>query len=767
MQKNELKTGVYLERGLLHAKKQPTHKGSVLSRGIGLVFPLLISSSLYALPTQPTGCALIDVDLVEDAVVGTTFSPAEYRLTPESGYQVGAIWGTAPVDLDQPFDIQHYVYLGTRDSNGADGIAFVLRPSTAPNIGDVGGGIGYGGISPSVAVEFDTWENSHDPVDDHTAIVKDGDTYHDGDPATQLTSPITLGNIEDGFYHLMRFVWDPSANTLTYFYDDGLITTLNRDIRTDLGTSEVLWGYTGSTGAAINEQKVCALSSHLSTLDYGDAPDSYGTLTLSNGPSHVINADMFLGNEIDDETDGQPTAVADGDDNNGSVPDDEDGATFPVITIPAGESYTVNVSATNNLTTDATVAVWIDWDQDGSFTDETPVSNILSANSSFNNEPFVFTVPIEFVHGTDTYARVRISTNLGSPVSPVGVAPDGEVEDYYIPADVTLAEVQFSSATYSVTENGGQATITVTRTGGSQGAISANYATSDDTATAGSDYTAASGTLNWADGDATDKTFTIDITDDTAQESNETLLVSLGNPTGSAQLGEPDTTVVTITDNDNAQPGTPQFTNSTFMVAETASTVTLTVRRVGGTNGELTVNYATTDGTATDGSDYIGAIGTLTWADGDSNDKTFTVTITDDSLSEGNETFTVSLESLDSAIVTITDNDTTLVTLVDFTATALENSIEIAWITNTEFDSIGFHLWRATGEGWKNGDYSTVTRLTEQLIPAEGNSGAGATYSYIDSDVESGITYYYGLEDIDLTGHSTFYWDYIDSATAK
>jgi hypothetical protein len=527
MPKNELKTGVYLERGLPHAKKQSTHKGSVLSRGIGLLFPLLISSSLYALPTQPTGCALIDVDLVEDAVVGTTFSPAEYRLTPDSFGQVSAIWGTAPVDLDQPFDIQHYVYLGTRDSDGADGIAFVLRPSTTPNIGGVGSGIGYGGISPSVAVEFDTWRNPHDPVDDHTAIVKDGDTIHDGNPATQLTSPITLGNIEDGFYHLMRFVWEPSANTLTYFFDDGLITTLNRDIRTDLGTSEVLWGYTGSTGGARNEQKVCALSSQLSTLDYGDAPDSYGTLTLSNGPSHVINADMFLGNEIDDESDGQPSAVADGDDNNGSVPDD--GATFPAI--PVGEPYTVNVSATNNLTTDATVAVWIDWDQDGSFIDETPVSNILSANSSFNNEPFVFTVPIEFAHGTDTYARVRISTNLGSPVSPVGVAPDGEVEDYYIPADIV------------------------------------------------------------------------------------TLL------------------------------GTPQFTSSTVEVAETASIVTLTVRRVGGTNGELRVNYATTDGTATDGSDYVGTTGTLTWADGDSSDKTLTVTIIDDSLSEGNETFTVILSS--------------------------------------------------------------------------------------------------------------------------
>jgi len=94
-------------------------------------------------------------------------------------------------------------------------------------------------------------------------------------------------------------------------------------------------------------------------------------------------------------------------------------------------------------------------------------------------------------------------------------------------------------------------------------------------------------------------------------------------------------------------------------------------------------------------------------------------------------------------------------------------SIEIAWITNTEFDSIGFHLWRATGEGWKYGDYSTVTRLTVRLIPAEGNSGAGATYSYIDSDVEPGLTYYYGLEDRNGVGQPTYYLDDIDSATAK
>jgi len=231
-------------------------------------------------------------------------------------------------------------------------------------------------------------------------------------------------------------------------------------------------------------------------------------------------------------------------------------------------------------------------------------------------------------------------------------------------------------------------------------------------------------------------------------------------------------TLVFLTVSDS-QASTPQFTSSTVEVAENAGTVTLTVRRVGGTNGELTVNYATTSGTATDGSDYVGTTGTLTWADGDSSDKTLTVTITDDGLSEGNETFTVILtdpvsgESLDSATVTISDNDTTLVTLVDFSAIALENSIEIVWITNTEFDSIGFHLWRATGDGWKYGDYSTITRLTDQLIPAEGNSGAGASYSYIDSDVEPGVTYYYGLEDRNGVGQPTYYLDDIDSATAK
>jgi parallel beta-helix repeat protein len=111
--------------------------------------------------------------------------------------------------------------------------------------------------------------------------------------------------------------------------------------------------------------------------------------------------------------------------------------------------------------------------------------------------------------------------------------------------------LQFSKAKYTVNENKNTVTITVTRTDGSNGAVSVDYATTDETATAGSDYADATGTLNWGDGDASKKTFTVDIIDDSEVEGDETLILSLDNVTGGAGLGEPNTAVLTITDDDS------------------------------------------------------------------------------------------------------------------------------------------------------------------------------------------------------------------------
>jgi hypothetical protein len=110
---------------------------------------------------------------------------------------------------------------------------------------------------------------------------------------------------------------------------------------------------------------------------------------------------------------------------------------------------------------------------------------------------------------------------------------------------------KLSAYGYQVDENNGPAKITVKRTGGSDGAVSVECGTSDDTAKAGLDYFATLITLWWGDGDANDKDCDVVIIDDNDPEGNETFTVSLSNPTGGAQLGEPNTAPVTIIDDDS------------------------------------------------------------------------------------------------------------------------------------------------------------------------------------------------------------------------
>jgi subtilisin-like proprotein convertase family protein len=150
----------------------------------------------------------------------------------------------------------------------------------------------------------------------------------------------------------------------------------------------------------------------------------------------------------------------------------------------------------------------------------------------------------------------------------------------------TAGTVQFSSATYSVNENGGTATITVTRTGGTS-AFSVNYATSNGTATAGLDYTAASGTLNFADGE-TSKTFNVSIIDDTLAEPNETVNLALSGPTNGATIGTPGTAVLTIVDNDGIC--TYQVNPTSRNVPQTAGSSSVDIVTPAGCPWTATVN---------------------------------------------------------------------------------------------------------------------------------------------------------------------------------
>ena len=147
--------------------------------------------------------------------------------------------------------------------------------------------------------------------------------------------------------------------------------------------------------------------------------------------------------------------------------------------------------------------------------------------------------------GQDGDGEVYVLTNMtGTPFGTTGVA-------YKV--ESTPGSVAFEAATQSIGEGAGSVTVAVARTGGLFGSASVDYATADGTATAGTDYTAAMGTLSWLDGESGVKSFTVDITDESEVDGDETFDVILSNASG-ADLGAVTTQTVTINNDDQPPP---------------------------------------------------------------------------------------------------------------------------------------------------------------------------------------------------------------------
>ena len=92
-----------------------------------------------------------------------------------------------------------------------------------------------------------------------------------------------------------------------------------------------------------------------------------------------------------------------------------------------------------------------------------------------------------------------------------------------------------------------------------------------------------------------------------------------------------------------------------------------------------------------------------------------------------------------------------MIKLSSFTAIPGSGKIILAWSTEAEIDNAGFNLYRSESEG---GAYS---KINGSLIPARGTPTRGASYAFIDADAKYRRTYYYKLEDIDLSGKSTMH----------
>ncbi|MDM8559435.1 Calx-beta domain-containing protein [Candidatus Parabeggiatoa sp. HSG14] len=226
--------------------------------------------------------------------------------------------------------------------------------------------------------------------------------------------------------------------------------------------------------------------------------------------------------------------------------------------------------------------------------------------------------------------------------------------------------LQFSTSGYSGTEGNNTLNITVERTGGSDGQVSVQYMV-NGTATLNTDYTGGMGTLTWSDGDSNARLLNLNLIDDKDVEKIETLNLTLFSPTGEATLGNPAQATLTITDNDEAGvAGVLQFSTSSYSIKEGDGTLNIIATRTDGNSGEVSVQHTTTSASTANSSDYTGGSGTLTWADGDSSNKSLILNITDDEEVEKPETIQLTLMtptgeaalgSPSQTTITITDND--------------------------------------------------------------------------------------------------------------
>ncbi len=189
-------------------------------------------------------------------------------LTPDYPYSEGIAYSRSKLDLTESFEITFDIYLGSKDEEGADGIAFIIHndPRQFEAYGTWGESLGYGrmnpwgrgtSIYPSVAVEFDTYFNQqqNDPQSDHVAYLENGVSFHE----EFWNGGNEDFNMEDDQLHDFRFRWNPENNQITVTLDGFVVYSGKTDLVNKIfkGETKVIWGFSASTGLLHNQQYFC------------------------------------------------------------------------------------------------------------------------------------------------------------------------------------------------------------------------------------------------------------------------------------------------------------------------------------------------------------------------------------------------------------------------------------------------------------------------------------------------------------------------------
>lgn len=218
-----------------------------------------------------------------------------FRLVPDEPYTAGSLWYRRAIDLNLPLELTLKTMLGCKDASGADGIVLVFSPRPI-RTGWSGEGMGFAGLSPSLGIEIDTWENDHlsDPAQDHIAIMANGNIRH----YSSLAGPKVIPNIEDCTLHELTINWNPDEQRLSVTIDGRHQLTYKGDVVKNIfrNNSKVYWGITSATGRYSNKHEFC-----IEKIDFSAPIGSFDRAmmrALMNGDNVTLPSTSFASGSV-------------------------------------------------------------------------------------------------------------------------------------------------------------------------------------------------------------------------------------------------------------------------------------------------------------------------------------------------------------------------------------------------------------------------------------------------------------------------------------
>jgi Domain of unknown function (DUF4347)/Legume lectin domain/PA14 domain/Glucose / Sorbosone dehydrogenase/Calx-beta domain len=600
------------------------------------------AASPPSVPVANVDLATVSTDLITLNGSASRLTAA-IELTPDQVHSRGSAFYSTPIQVtpNTSFKTQFQFTLdGRAGTTGADGFTFALQNSPAASraLGAVGSYVGIGAVPNSLAVKFDTYKNADDIAENTVSIVRNGEVYA---PIAIQPTPFDLNN---GATYSAWVEYDGLTNQLTVFLSDGTakpptaIVTAPIDLVDTVGNQAFI-GFTAAAGGVANRQTINSWQFQTDVQvgngdglrgEYFDNADFTNLGVVRVDPT--VNYNWAAGSP-------EPTIAPDSFSVrwSGQVQAQYDEEYTFYTTIDEGVRLTVNGQVLINQLANAALAE--------------PFGRItLVAGQKYD-------IVMEYVENTGN-AQAQLAWSSGSQVKQV--IPQSQLFTVpYNPGTILMG-----SEAITVREDAGFVTVRFDRVDGSDGYATVNYNTVEGTSLGGQDFVAvATNSVTFAPGEIT-KTVNINLVNDDAIEGNEIFSVALGETAG-AGLGTRRTVGITVLDDDGGV-ALFNFSRPTYTVNEdiAGGVALITVQRSGDTTIAATVNYATTAGTATAGTDYTTTTGTLNFAANEVA-KTFTIAINNDAATELNEALAINLSAptngalgtLTSSTLTILDND--------------------------------------------------------------------------------------------------------------